>query len=754
MKGRESRPRFPQSALGKASRNGVHREAGLKVPKKLQPFTIFGLEFTGTSGDTHMTADCPFCDKAKHLFVNIKSTQYKCHVCLESGNLTTFLTTMMELTHDDTPRETFGKLRKLRGIPSVAFKRWGLAHDTANWLIPHRNKNGNVVNVVTWAGPGQPMKSAPGCSKGLFGMDRLAKAAKGAPIWVCEGEWDTMALTWLLRRFKEPGVVVGVPGAGTFKDEWVPLFRGRNVVLVFDADAAGDQGAAKAVEKLRGRCASINSVAWPDKCRERKKGFDVSDWIAHGWADHRDEFRGCLTNLKRQIEPVEVEAAGDTGDDSAYAFTERGVAIRVRKEHGDDLLFVPNWRDFVHYDGRRWKRESGIERPLIDSVVATIAAESVGNTDAMKRAASLCRHRAIVGVAGCLSNFDSLRVSPSVFDRNPDVLNVANGTVDLQTGALQQHLRADCITQVASIDFDPAAKCPWFVRFLREIQPDPAMRHYLQTALGYSLTGRTDEHVLFVAWGPTRTGKSTLFDSVLRIVGDYGYEAPTSLLLHRKGNDRPATEAADLFRKRFVTSRETDERARLNESLIKHLTGGDRITTRRLYENLWSFDPTHTLWLFTNHKPNVSGDGAMWSRVRLLPFEQHIPDERRDPRLKQRLWKERAGILAWLVRGAQRYLRDGLTEPDCVRAATADYREESDELGQFINDCLVQSEGESVACAALFKRYEAWAAANGIRLPWKQRRLTSALKDRGFEYRKHPNRHFIRLRLKERGAKR
>ena len=201
-------------------------------------------------------------------------------------------------------------------------------------------------------------------------------------------------------------------------------------------------------------------------------------------------------------------------------------------------------------------------------------------------------------------------------------MNCANGTLDLRTGKLRQHDQADYIAKVCPVAFDASATCPTWRKFLAEIfNGSEALVEYSQRLVGYWLTGLTTEHVLPVAWGSGANGKSTWINALFDVMGaDYSGKANRDLLLAIKG-DRHPTALAGLHGKRFVVCTETSEGARLDEALVKEMTGGDAITARRMREDFWTFAPTHKIALVTNHKPTVRGtDHAIWRRLRLIPF--------------------------------------------------------------------------------------------------------------------------------------
>jgi putative DNA primase/helicase len=207
-----------------------------------------------------------------------------------------------------------------------------------------------------------------------------------------------------------------------------------------------------------------------------------------------------------------------------------------------------------------------------------------------------------------------------------------------------------------------------------------------------------------------------------------------------RGNRHP-TEKADLHGKRLIVCNETDQTSTFAETTLKELTGGDTVKARRMREDFWSFRPSHTLMLVTNHKPIVRGtDHGVWRRLRLLPFTQTFwdrakgetgPDEyEADPRLKDKLRPELAGIVSWLVRGCIAWQRQGLGQPAEVTAATADYRGSMDVLAAFLDECCTLGEGFTVKATDIRARYEEWCKGMGER-PISGRRFGEQLRERG-----------------------
>jgi putative DNA primase/helicase len=193
------------------------------------------------------------------------------------------------------------------------------------------------------------------------------------------------------------------------------------------------------------------------------------------------------------------------------------------------------------------------------------------------------------------------------------------------------------------------------------------------------------------------------------MLGEYSAQAVPELLMARTHEPHP-TERADLHGKRLVATIEVDQGKRIAESLLKSLTGGDAIKARRMREDFWEFSPTHKLLLAANHKPVVRGtDKAIWRRIKLIPFTITIPDEEKDPALLDKLKAELPGILAWAVRGCLSWQRDGIGHPDEVEKATAEYREEQDNVGAFLAECCVMEQQVLVQSSVIYDAYVKWS---------------------------------------------
>jgi len=299
---------------------------------------------------------------------------------------------------------------------------------------------------------------------------------------------------------------------------------------------------------------------------------------------------------------------------------------------------------------------------------------------------------------------------------------------------LKPHAREDRITKIAPVEYRRDAICTfWFEHLARVFARNEEMASFLQLAFGYSLTGLTDERIIFISHGSGANGKTTTHEVIAEILGDYAARTSTETILVKREGSIPH-DVADLRGSRFVFCSEAEEGKRLAESLIKDLTGGDTIAARHLYQEWFKFRPTFKIWVATNHKPIIRGtDNAIWDRIRLIPFTVPIPREERIPRsrIMEKLISELPGILAWLVQGAQDWARFGLGTPQHVQDATAEYRADMDVLGAFIKECCVVSRNVQTFAKDLYAGYVKWSEDNGERaIP--QRSFGARLRERGF----------------------
>lgn len=435
---------------------------------------------------------------------------------------------------------------------------------------------------------------------------------------------------------------------------------------------------------------------------------------------------------------------------SSDYLTDLWSAEQLVAAHGADLRYTKSG-GWVVWDGRRWQIDAtGAAMRLTKHMVRSLYARAAG-LESEKAREALVKHaiksestdalQAILRSATTEEGVECLDVS--IFDANPWLLNCANGTLNLfrdphnpQPPAVRPHNPADYLTHVLALAYDPDAPAPLWEAFLARVQPDPAMRTFLQRVVGYSLTGLADEQMVLFCYGTGKNGKSTFIETLQALLDprEYAIKIPMDVLLQRRNDSSPAWVLAELAGRRLVVGSEIEAGRRLNEALIKDLTGTDTIPACRKYKDPFTFRPEFTLWLYGNHKPILTGtDEGIQRRVKLIPFTQTIPPAERDIALPRKLLTELPGILAWAVRGCHLWQAEGLNPPEAVLAATAAYFAEMDVLAPFLADCCLIGRSYRVSFKDLYAAYLHWADSNGDHRPSTGPQFTKQLRERGFD---------------------
>ncbi len=422
--------------------------------------------------------------------------------------------------------------------------------------------------------------------------------------------------------------------------------------------------------------------------------------------------------------------------------TDLGNSKRLISQHGDKIRYCFAWKKWLVWDGKTWSIDNNgqILRLAKDTVkriyeeAGLISDESQRKVVARWAVSSESEHRLNAMVTLAQSE-ESIPISPQELDVNPYLLNCLNCTIDLRTGQLRQHNSRDFITKTIPVEYDPASQCPQWLEFLETIFAfNYDLIRFIQRAVGYTLTGDVSEQCLFLLHGHGANGKSTLIDIVSMLLGDYSQGADFETFLIHK-NEIIRNDLARMTGRRFISAIESEGERRLAEVLVKQLTGGDTITARFLFGEFFDFKPTFKIWLAANHKPNIKGtDYAIWRRIKLIPFNITIPEDKRIPKSKliEMFSKELPGILTWAVQGCLEWQRSGLKTPEEVKVATNSYREEMDSIGAFLGECCILTPEVKAKASDLYDVYKEWCE-NGGEYALSQRSFGLRLTERGLE---------------------
>jgi putative DNA primase/helicase len=421
--------------------------------------------------------------------------------------------------------------------------------------------------------------------------------------------------------------------------------------------------------------------------------------------------------------------------------SDSGNAERLIDAYGQDFRYCPQWGRWLHWDGTRWLiDETGAIWRAAKHTVREILEEARQADDSTRP--RLVKWQLVSESEPALRRMINLAerepqvvVTPGQLDSSHWLLNVENGTVNLEIGSLGSHFDEDLITKLTPVRFHgEQARCDRWLEFLDRISDgDGELMSFVQQAVGYSLTGDTSEQCLFILYGTGANGKSTFLEVIRSLLGEYATAADFSTFLVQR-NDSIRNDLARLAGARFVTAVEAERGGRLSESVVKQLTGGDTITARFLYREYFDFKPTHKIWLAANHKPTIRGtDNAIWRRIRLIPFTVTIPTEQQDRHLAEKLGQELPGILQWAIEGCVAWREAGRLEaPETVRNATAEYQVEMDFLAPFLEERCLMSPNGRVKAKELYESYSEWAKQSGEYV-LSQTKLGRMLVERGFQ---------------------
>jgi putative DNA primase/helicase len=452
----------------------------------------------------------------------------------------------------------------------------------------------------------------------------------------------------------------------------------------------------------------------------------VNDW---GYTIATDEHVGDLLLQASTItNPAETEKERKTILDAIregwdkpiaiqYAFSDLGNAHRFIDVCGDRLRYIAESKMWLVWNGKIWERVTS-DAPVkrIAHKVARSISEGLSTIDNDEERKGLRKWGGISEGAGRVdamitSAIPYLTIPANQLDKQPHLLCVNNGIVNLKTGDLQPHNPEHYITKIVPVDYTPGLATPYWNAFLDTVfLGNRELIDYIQRAVGYTLTGSTDEHCLFFLYGVGKNGKSVFFEVLRMLTGEHHVVTSIDALLSTEQTGGATPYVADLQGARCAIASEMPQGKRFNESLIKTITGGDTLTARRLFGQPFSFQPTHTLWVSGNHRPRIMGtDEGIWRRLRVVPFDAVIKQPRPASDLLEEFTRELGGILAWGVEGSRAWYNEKhLPDSPTVTRATNEYRGEEDIVALFISECCHIGPKYLTLRKSVFDAFLAW----------------------------------------------
>ncbi|WP_426614495.1 phage/plasmid primase, P4 family [Bradyrhizobium sp. McL0616] len=436
------------------------------------------------------------------------------------------------------------------------------------------------------------------------------------------------------------------------------------------------------------------------------------------------------------------------------ASSEDVLALTYADRHAADSRYVAAWGRWLLYDGARWSFDNTLHAFDRARAICRESARECAKPTAVVSAKTVA---AVVWLARADRR---LAATDEQFDENHMLLVTAAdedtpaATYDLTTGLSRPPEPLDYMTKATACS--AAARGtphPRWSAFLDRITGgDVELQAFLRRYIGYCCTGLTSEHAFLFAYGTGANGKSTFINTITRILAEYVAVADMGTFI-ASNTERHPTDLAKLRGARLVVAQETQKGRRWDETKIKALTGGDRLTARFMRQDFFDFVPTFKLFIAGNHKPRLgSVDEAMRRRLLIVPFTVRIPADERDPELAEKLWGERAAILRWCLDGCLQWQRDGLAAPACVRDATDEYFRDQDTTGEWLEDCTEDADDRAFTrMADLFASWKIWCEDRNI-MPGSSKALSGMLEDRGYAKRREAGtgqRGFARIVVKK-----
>lgn len=309
-----------------------------------------------------------------------------------------------------------------------------------------------------------------------------------------------------------------------------------------------------------------------------------------------------------------------------------------------------------------------------------------------------------------------LEIEQRILDVNEFLLNTPSATYDLRTGVIQDHKAEDYITKQTECDPSLDNEQLWLDALNTIFVGDQELIGYVQMIVGLAAIGKVYVEALIISYGEGRNGKSTFWNVISRVLGNYSGSISADILTSQiRRNVKP--ELAEAKGKRLLIAAELEEGMRLNTSNIKQLCSTDEIAAEKKYKDPFKYVPTHTLVLYTNHLPKVGAiDKGTWRRLIVIPFLATIEGNKDIKNYADYLFENAGGaVLQWIIEGAKKVIVADykLPLPEVVDVAIQQYKSDNDWLGHFLEECCELDPTYTQKSGELYSEYRAFCMRTG-----------------------------------------
>jgi len=383
---------------------------------------------------------------------------------------------------------------------------------------------------------------------------------------------------------------------------------------------------------------------------------------------------------------------------SLLPLTDLGNGERFARNNKGKAIFCIEQKCWYAYEEGRWSNQTMSIFKLAEKTTKDINTEIAilpDFSDQIKKWAknseNVTRQKAMLETAR-----HHLDTNFNKFNNNKFLFNLNNGTYDLKRFKIRNHDPKDLITAKTSFNFDPDANCPEWIKFINQVtNQNIDLQKYIQKLCGYCLMGERNEQIIVFIVGPGANGKSVFINTLSHVFGDYAGVINAKALISGNYGSIPS-DIAGLYGKRLVTLSEFPEEATLNTTLIKSITGNDKLTARHLYQSWFEFYPEFMLMCAMNQMPEIREDDiAFFRRLKLIEFTKTFSEEEMDKNLPNKLRNESDGIFNWCVEGYQLYKSEGLKDAECIKTSLKYYIERNSPLIEFFKQHIIVTNDES-----------------------------------------------------------